>query len=287
MLLIVVLAVLVVIVVIGGITGQISDISGHLSDARSTIEGWLKDLGVDAGAAQSATKDASSTSTDTVKTLLDGVAKGIESLSSVVFFLSLTALSLFFLLKDGPTIRAWGERHMGVPAPVARTISRRSLQSLRGYFLGVAIVAAFNAVVIGGGALVLGVPLAATIAIITFFAAFVPYLGAWTAGAFAVLVALGGAGTDAAIAMAVLTLLANGVLQQLVQPFAYGAALGIHPLAVLIVTIGAGALFGMVGLVLAAPVTSAVVRISKDLARARGAEAPEGRGDAAADPAPA
>ena len=287
MLLIIVLAVVVVIVVIGGITGQISDISGHLSDAKSTIEGWLKDLGVDAGTAQSATKDASSTSTDTVKTLLEGVAKGIESLSSLVFFLSLTALSLFFLLKDGPTIRAWGERHMGVPAPVARTISRRSLQSLRGYFLGVAIVAAFNAVVIGGGALVLGVPLAATIAIITFFAAFVPYLGAWTAGAFAVLVALGGAGTDAAIAMAVLTLLANGVLQQLVQPFAYGAALGIHPLAVLIVTIGAGALFGMVGLVLAAPVTSAVVRISADLARARSAKSAEGGGDAAADPAPA
>ena len=123
--------------------------------------------------------------------------------------------------------------------------------------------------------------------IITFFAAFVPYLGAWTAGAFAVLVALGGAGTDAAIAMAVLTLLANGVLQQLVQPFAYGAALGIHPLAVLIVTIGAGALFGMVGLVLAAPVTSAVVRISADLARARSAKSAEGGGDAAADPAPA
>ena len=51
MLLIVVLAVVVVIVVIGGITGQISDIS-HLSDAKSTIEGWLKDLGVDAGTAR-------------------------------------------------------------------------------------------------------------------------------------------------------------------------------------------------------------------------------------------
>ena len=114
-------------------------------------------------------------------------------------------------------------------------------------------MAAFNAVVVGGGALVLGVPLAATIAIITFFAAFVPYLGAWTAGAFSVLVALGGAGTDAAIAMVVMTLLANSVLQQLVQPFAYGAALGIHPLAVLIVTIAGGALFGTVGLILAAP----------------------------------
>ena len=52
---------------------------------------------------------------------------------------------------------------------------------------------------------------------------------AWTAGAFAVLLALGGAGTDAALGMIVVQLLANGVLQQMLQPIAYGAALGIHP----------------------------------------------------------
>ena len=113
-------------------------------------------------------------------------------------------------------------------------------------------------------------PLVGTIAAVTFLAAYVPYLGAWTAGAFSVLVALGGAGTDAAIGMIVVQLLANGVLQQIVQPIAYGAALGIHPLAVLIVTIAGGSLFGAAGLILAAPLTSAVVRISADLARARG-----------------
>ena len=69
--------------------------------------------------------------------------------------------------------------------------------------------------------------------------------------------------------MAILQLLANGILQQLVQPFAYGAARGIHPLAVLIVTIGGGALFGAAGLILAAPLTSAVTRIAADLAKAR------------------
>ena len=69
------------------------------------------------------------------------------------------------------------------------------------------------------------------------------------------LLALGGAGTDAAIGMIVIQLLANGILQQMVQPIAYGAALGIHPLAVLIVTIAGGALFGAVGLILAAPLT--------------------------------
>ena len=88
--------------------------------------------------------------------------------------------------------------------------------------------------------------------------------------------------------MIVVQLLANGILQQLVQPFAMGAALGIHPLAVLIVTIAGGALFGAVGLILAAPLTSAVVRISADLARARAAEAEaEPPPGAQAAPAPA
>ena len=267
----------VVYMVLAGITSQTGDLTSHLSDAKNTIEGWLKDLGVDPAKAKDAKQDASSSSSQAVSALLSGLGAGIKELSSLVFFFAMTALSLIFLLADGPKIRAWGERHMGVPAPIARTISRRTLESLRGYFLGVTLVAAFNALVVGVGALVLGVPQAGTIAVITLLAAYVPYLGAWTAGVFSVLVALCGAGTDAAVGMIVVQLLANSVLQQLVQPLAMGAALGIHPLAVLIVTIAGGALFGSVGLILAAPVTSAATRISADLARARAKEdqAPE------------
>jgi predicted PurR-regulated permease PerM len=98
-----------------------------------------------------------------------------------------------------------------------------------------------------------------------------------------VLIALGSQGTETAIAMAVIVLLANGALQQLIQPIAYGAALGIHPLAVLIVTISGGALFGTIGLVLAAPLTSAAVHVSTDIARAR---AREDRDSAAAQGTP-
>ena len=104
-----------------------------------------------------------------------------------------------------------------------------------------------------------------------FAAAYIPYLGAWSAGAFTVLLALGSQGTTTALIMAVIVLLANGILQQMIQPIAFGAALGIHPLAVLIVTIAGGSLFGMIGLVLAAPLTSAATHIAADLARARGA----------------
>ncbi len=149
------------------------------------------------------------------------------------------------------------------------------------------IVAAFNALVVAIGALVLGVPLVGTLAVVTFFGAYIPYLGAWTAGAFAVLIALGGAGTDAAVGMIVVQLLANGILQQLVQPFAMGAALGIHPLAVLIVTIAGGALFGAIGLILAAPLVAAATGISADLARARASAEGAGGGAAvAAEPSP-
>ena len=129
-------------------------------------------------------------------------------------------------------------------------------------------------------------PLIGTIAVVTFLGGYVPYIGAWVAGGFAVLIALGGEGTEVAVAMAVIVLLANGVLQQLVQPIAYGAALKLHPLAVLIATIAGGCLFGTVGLVLAAPLLSAAVRIVADLTAAE-EEKEERGGDDPAAPEPA
>lgn len=255
--------------IFAGITTEASSISGNLNGAKDEIGKWLTDIGLDAGSVNDAKNSASSGLSNGFSGIMDGVLSFASKLSSLAFFLALTALSLFFLLKDGPTIRGWAEVHLGVPEPVARTITGRVLGSLRGYFLGVTIVAAFNAVVVVIGALILGVPLIATIAVVTFIGAYIPYLGAWAAAGFSVLIALGGAGPEAAGGMIIVQLLANGVLQQIVQPFAMGAALGIHPLAVLIVTIGGGALFGAIGLILAAPLVSAITRISADLAVAR------------------
>jgi putative heme transporter len=259
----------VVYLVLAAITSQLDGLTGYLSEARDTIARWLTDMGVDRASAADAKEHASATLSAAVPALLEGIGSGLKGLSSLAVFLGLTALSLFFLLKDGPLIRRWAERHMRVPPDVAHGMGNRVLESLRGYFVGVTFVAVFNAMVVGLGALVLGVPLAGSIAAVTFLGAYVPYLGAWSAGVFSVLVALGGAGTDAAVGMIIIQLLANGLLQQLVQPIAYGAALGIHPLAVLVVTIAGGSLFGAVGLILAAPLTAAATRIAADLSAAR------------------
>ena len=261
--------------IIRGITSEAGSLTDKAQGAATKLSDWLNDLGVSRDAADNAKEGASSSLSSAFHFLIDGVGKALSELGALAIFLSFTVLSLFFLLKDGPVIRRWAERHMGVPEPVARTITHRVIGSLQGYFIGVTAVAAFNGIVIGLGALVLGVPEAGSIAIVNFAGAYIPYLGAWTAGAFTVLLALGSEGTSTAIAMAVIALLANGMLQQLIQPIAFGAALHIHPLAVLIVTIAGGCLFGMIGLVLAAPVTSAVVKISADLAKAREGTPPE------------
>jgi predicted PurR-regulated permease PerM len=273
------LGVAVVLFVLAGITSQLDDLRAELSDARDTLAGWATDAGVSAEAATNAKEAVSDAISSAVPALLRGIGGGLSALSSLVVFLALATLCLFFLLKDGPLIRRWAEGHLRMPAAVAHGMGDRVVQSLRGYFFGVTMVALFNAVVVVLGALLLGVPQVAAIAAVTFLGAYVPYLGAWSAGIFVVLIALGGQGADAAAGMIVVQLLANGILQQVVQPIAYGAALGIHPLAVLVVTMAGGALFGAVGLILAAPLTAAATRIAEDLAAAR--SAPPGFGDPA------
>jgi predicted PurR-regulated permease PerM len=280
-LLVVVISGLFAYAVFSGIVSQKQESTRNMQHASDNITNWLSDHGIDPKSAQSAQASVEKSTTRSASTLVDGLGDIINSLTGIAFFLAMTFISLIFLLKDGPTIRGWTERHMGVPPPVARIVTGRVIGSLRGYFFGVTIIAIFNALVVGLGAFVLNVPLIATIMLVTFIGAYIPFLGAWVAGAFSVLIAFGAGTNEAVIGMIIIQLLANGILQQMVQPIAYGAALGIHPLAALVATIGGGCLFGAIGLILGAPLVSAFVRISSDLANARAEEAAE-----APDPPP-
>ena len=269
-LVIIAIGVAVGVMVLAGIAGEAGGISERLREGASEIESLVQSLGVGATTAADASSDAGASISAGFEALTHGLIGGVDKLASLAVFLSFTALSLFFMLKDMPTIGGFIERHLGLPVPLAHSILGQIASSLRGYFLGVTAVSAWSALIVGGGALALGVPLVATIAIVTFVGGYVPYIGAWAAGAFAVLIALGDQGPETALALAVVVLLANGVLQQLVQPIAYGAALKLHPLAVLIMTIAGGCLFGAIGLILAAPLLSAGVRLSAENRAAEG-----------------
>ena len=282
---IIVIGLAVGLMILTGIASQADSLSTRLQEGASEIQSLAHSLGVKAGTAADANAHASTSVSDGFQALTHGLLGGIDRLASLAVFLSFTALSLFFLLKDGPAIGGFVERHLGMPVPLAHSILGRVAGGLRGYFVGVTVVSLWSTLIVAGGALLLGVPLAGTIAVVTFVGGYIPYIGAWTAGAFAVLIALGGSGPEAAAALAVIVLLANGVLQQLVQPIAYGAALKLHPLAVLIATIAGGCLFGTIGLVLAAPLLSAAVRIVSDINAAEESEAQAPQPPAAPGPA--
>jgi putative heme transporter len=252
--------------VVHGISANASDISSKASQGLDKLEGWLGDVGVDN------TKDVKEGLKKDLpeirETLVTGVAAGVNGLTSIAFFLAFATLGTFFVLKDAPVMTRFVNTHMGVPVHVASTVTSEIATALRNYFTGVTIVAAFNGVIVGLGAFVIGVPLAGTIAVVTFVTAYVPYIGAWTAGIFAFVIALGTQGASDAFILALIIFLANGALQQMLQPFVFGATLSLNPLVVLVVTIGAGSLFGMIGLTLAAPLTSAAVHISARLREA-------------------
>src|SRR4029077_15689761 len=123
-------------------------IAAQASVASEKFQGWLQDVGVNESGASSASNGLTSSVPEVISPFLKGVAKGIKGLTSIGFFIAFLVFSLFMLLKDGPLLRRWFDRHLGVPPTVASTITGNVVLSIRRYFLGTTIVASFNAVVV-------------------------------------------------------------------------------------------------------------------------------------------
>ncbi|MGC5165427.1 AI-2E family transporter [Luteimicrobium sp. DT211] len=200
--------------------------------------------------------------------LVGGLGFAISSVTALVVGVVLGVFMLLFLLKDWVPITRWTTHHVGVPAPLAQDVLDGTVHAFRGYALGLTMLGVANAVVVAVGALIFGVPLVGAIAVVTFVASYVPYFGACVAGAFAVVVAFGDGGLPVALAMLAVVLLANNTIQNLLEPFAFGRPLRLHPLVVLLVTTAGTLLFGLMGAILAAPVTSACLNALRVLREA-------------------
>jgi predicted PurR-regulated permease PerM len=122
--------------------------------------------------------------------------------------------------------------------------------------------------IIGLTVFLVGGHLAVPVAVVTFFAAFVPFAGAIVAGALAVLVTLVTAGFGAAIVVGIVALVVQQFDNDLLAPLVFGRSLELHPLIVLFSLAGGGALLGPVGAVFAVPVSAVVINV---IAEARAA----------------
>lgn len=220
--------------------------------------------------AQELTKQIEEGVASAVKGLAGQIPQLVGGFAGLVFMLFIMANIVFFMLKDGSLIGDWvarRARRIAGGEGLARRLLKESGEAMRRYIFGVGMVAFFNAVVVGIGAWALGVPLAGVIAMVTFAFAFIPYIGAVIAGAFAVVMAISTSPT-AAISMLLLVIVANGGLQTVVNQMAMKHALRLHPLVVLIVTLLGGVVAGAFGAFLAAPVTAIIINATSELQHA-------------------
>lgn len=172
----------------------------------------------------------------------------------------LLVVVLFFYLKDGARIAAF-LRDL-VPARWrhdAAVVASRAWNAVGAYFRSQLLVALVDAVFIGIGLVLLGVPLALPLAAIVFFGGLFPIVGAFVSGLLAALVALSDAGLGQALLVVVLVVAVQQLEGNVLEPFIVGRATTLHPLAVLVVLAAGGAAFGLLGAFLAVPVTAAVV----------------------------
>jgi predicted PurR-regulated permease PerM len=205
-------------------------------------------------------------------TVIEGTLKGLGSVTVLIIALVVGVFFMFFLMKDWTFYyegaSRWLTRVFGLPAGVGGRVLSDAVSSFRGYAWGMTIIGFMNAAVVGLGALLLGVPLVGPIAIVTFVTSYIPFFGAFFSGAFAVLIALGAKGIGVAVAMLAIVLLSQNTLQNLLQPFAFGRALALHPMLIMLVSTGGALLFGVLGATLAPPLTAVAMRASRILREA-------------------
>ena len=182
---------------------------------------------------------------------------GLTVITEIITGTVLTAIVLFFFLKDGPLLWNFVLRWFtGVQRAKVAESGDRAVSILGGYVRGIAVVATVDATFIGLGLFWVGVPLVIPLTMITFLAAFVPIIGAVTAGVLAALVALVTQGPGAALIVLGIVIVVNQVEGNLLQPVIMGHTLSLHALVVLLALSVGALLGGVAGAVLAVPLTA-------------------------------
>lgn len=199
---------------------------------------------------------------ETSSYLVSGVRSGLGFLAGLVLAVAL----LYFILRDGRAVWAWIVRRFPHELrPVVDRAGTRAWRVLGGFVRGTVLIATIDAVLIGIGLWILGVPLAFALAVLIFIGAFVPFVGATITGLIAVLVAFADSGfTKALIALAIVFGV-QFIEGNFLQPIIQSRTVDLHPALILLAVAAGGSLFGILGAYLAVPITAVAFAVISSL----------------------
>jgi len=183
---------------------------------------------------------------------IQGVLTGLTAL---FVGLVLSAVLSFFVLRDGS--RGWAALTRSLPGwrhDIVDRAGTRAVEILGGYMISTGVLSAFGAGTQFVIMVILGLPLAAPVAVLSFFLGFIPYIGSFLATGVALLITIAVGSTTDIVIMLVWTVVFNIVQGSIIAPLVYGKAVSLHPAIVLLAIPAGGQLAGVVGMFLAVPV---------------------------------
>lgn len=261
--------------------GQVPELVDSMREAFTDVEAFLADTPVPlpfdigegglAAAAQQAFDSFDAGAGEVLGQGLDLVSRVVDLGTALLIFL----VALFFYLRDGD--RIWAGVTSLLPRTTRRHVRRASGQlwwTLGAYFRAQALVALVDAVAIGIGLFVLGVPLALPLALLVFFGGFFPIVGAFASGIVAVLVALADQGLGTALLVLALVVLVQQAEGNLLEPLIISPILRLHPFAIILAVSAGAVTYGVLGAFLGVPLAACAGRVVDYLRGRRPAAGP-------------
>ncbi|MCI3240694.1 MULTISPECIES: AI-2E family transporter [Streptomyces] len=267
-------AALTCVAVLAVVGGAVYIVVAALIDTGDQIVASLKDAaqGISDrfGAAGTSLDDLATNAKDLLGrfggTAASNVISGVSVVGESIAMAVLALFLVFFFLRDGP--RAVGLIRGLAPGgngDMLEAMARRAFEAVEGFMRGTTLIALIDAVCITVGLLVLDVPGAVGLGALVFVGAYVPYLGAFISGAVAVLVALADRGFVIAL-WALGVVLAVQVLEgHVLQPVIQSRTVQMHPAVVLLAITAGASVAGILGMLLAVPLTAAAFAIVHEL----------------------
>jgi predicted PurR-regulated permease PerM len=194
---------------------------------------------------------------------LGGAGIAVEVLTG----LALAVFCSVFFLSSGDRIWTWLMAQAGGDRRLWDGAARAGWATFAGYTRGIVIIAATNATLVGLALLTLRVPLALPLALLTFFAAFIPLIGSPIALFVATLVALAARGPVIAVLVLALIVVIGQIEGHLLQPMVMSRAVNVHPLAVALTVAAGTVVAGVIGAVVAVPMVAVTWTVWSTLKR--------------------
>jgi predicted PurR-regulated permease PerM len=241
------------------VTSQVTDIASQAAGGLRQLQGYVtgEPLNLESSQVDTAVNAVTQRLQSSASTLASGVLTGVTAVGSALVTGALVLILTFFFLKDGPRFLPWLDGIIGQSAARhANVVLARSWSTLGSFIQGQALVGLVDAVLIGIGLVVCGVPLALPLAVLTFFGGFVPIIGAFVVGALAVLIALVTKGLTTALIILGVIIAVQQIEGNVLQPILQGKSLRLHPGVVILAVAAGSALYGVAGAFLSVPVAA-------------------------------